>query len=111
MISQDFILSNKISYRIKRHVIFWICWWAYIASTHAANPMGQPEISYFRNLPFTLSEAVLMLIPQLVLTYYFLYFVTTKFLFKNRYWAGFLWAIPGWFITVLLTIFLVNNVN
>jgi hypothetical protein len=73
--------------------------------------MGKPEISYFRNLPFTLSEAVLMLLPQIVFTYYLLYFVTTKFLFKNRYWAAFAWAIPGWFISVLFTIFLVSNVN
>jgi len=111
MINQDFIFSNKPSYRIRRHVAFWFCWWLYIATTHAANPMGKPEISYFRNLPFTLSEAVLVLLPQIVFTYYLLYFVTTKFLLKNRYWAGFAWAIPGWFISVLFTIFLVSNVN
>ncbi len=111
MINQDFIFSNKTSYRFRRHVAFWFCWWLYIATTHAANPMGKPEISYFRNLPFTLSEAVLMLIPQIVLTYYLLYFVTTNFLFKNRYWAAVAWAIPGWFISVLFTIFLISNVN
>ncbi len=111
MINQDFIFSNKTSYRFRRHVAFWFCWWLYIATTHAANPMGKPEISYFRNLPFTLSEALLILLPQIVFTYYLLYFVTTKFLFKNRYWAAFGWAIPGWFISVLFTMFLVSNVN
>jgi sensor histidine kinase YesM len=111
MISKRLILSDKLSDRIKRHFLFWFCWWLYSTTMHAANPMGKPEIAYFRNLPFTMAEAVLLLVPQIVLTYYMLYFVTTKFLLTKKYWLAFAWTIPGWFITVLITMLMVKNFN
>ena len=111
MLTQDFFFSPKIKHRFLRHLAFWFLWWLYAATMHAANPMGQPQISYFRNLPFTLSEAILLLLPHILLTYYMLYFVTTRFIFHNKYWMAFFWTIPGWFISVLFTMYMVKNVN
>ena len=111
MISRNFIFSNKIAIRIRRHLLFWLFWWFYFATMHAANPMGNPKIAYFQNLPFTLTESIVILVPHVVITYYMLYFVMVKFILKNRYWQAFLWAIPGWFVTVLFSLYLVNNVN
>jgi sensor histidine kinase YesM len=111
MISKRLILSDKSSDRIKRHLLFWFCWWLYSTTMHAANPMGRPEISYFRNIPFTMAEAILLLVPQVVLTYYMLYFVTTNFLLKKKYWLAFAWTIPGWFVAVLITMLMVKNLN
>ncbi len=111
MISKNFILSEKKTDRIKRHLLFWACWWLYFGFVHAANPMGKPEIYYFGNLPFTISESLLMLIPQTLLAYPLLYFVLPSFIFKSEYYKAFLWTLLFLFLSLVANIIMIKYVN
>ena len=88
---QHFIFSEKRSDRIKRHLLFWFCYWFYFTALHAASPGGKPEISYFRNIPFATLEAFCLLVPQAFLAYAMLGFVLPKFLLKNLYFLSLAW--------------------
>lgn len=88
---QRFIFSEERSDRIKRHLLFWFCYWFYFTALHAAHPGGKPEILYFRNIPFATLEAFCLLVPQAFLGYAMLGFVLPKFLLKNRYLLSLAW--------------------
>ena len=111
MINQEFIFSEKRGDRIKRHLLFWACWWLYFGFVHAASPMGKPEISYFRNLPFTISESFLMLIPQTLLAYPLMYFVLPRFILPAKYMKAFLWIIVFLFLSVVVNTMMIEHLN
>ena len=72
---QHLIFSVKKSDRIWRHLLFWVVWGGYFIATYMAFPFLRPEHSYFRNIPFTLSESLIHLILQALITYSTLYFI------------------------------------
>jgi sensor histidine kinase YesM len=114
MPNSDLIFSNKRSYRIRRHLLFWFIWWIYFGFVHALNPMlGKPntEFDFFKNLPFTIVESLLMLIPQTVLAYPLIYFVLPRFIFPGKYLKAFLWTLVFLFICVVFNTFMVMQVN
>src|SRR5688572_3019 len=88
ILDNKLIFSNEKGYWIKRHLLFWFCYWLYFGSMHAANSFGKKEIMYFNNLPFTLSESLLMLTPQLLLAYPMLYYILPNYFLKKRYAGG-----------------------
>lgn len=104
---QEFIFSEKRSDRIKQHLLFWGIWYPYITFTHAANPMGYPEMSFYRNPLYTFSESFFVVFAQVPTVYLMLYVVFPKFILKKRYLAGLvliavLWFLCGAFNLVLL---------
>ncbi len=111
MTENSFIFSEKKSDRIKRHLLFWFCWWLYFGFVHAASPMGKPEISYFRNLPFTVSESILLLIPQTLLAYPLMYFVLPRFILPGKYLKAFLWIIVFLFLSVVVNSMMIQHLN
>ena len=110
MLSSKFILSDNRNVRIKRHLVFWFLWWAYFAILHAANPFGKPEISYFRNPGFTLTESVFLVLPQIVLTYGMLYWVLPKFILKKKYVLAIISTVLLWFFGGILNLYLFNEI-
>lgn len=111
MFNQDFIFSEKRSARIKRHLVFWSFWWLYFGLMHAVQPFGKPEISYFRNLPFTLLESFLLLIPQTLLAYPMIYFVLPRFILHNKYGWAFFWTVIFMFLSGVVNLYMVQNLN
>src|SRR6478736_1058184 len=111
MISSKFFISNEPRYRITRHLIFWLVWWIYFGGLHAANAFGRKEISYFNNLPFTFVESILLLFPQIVVTYALLYFVLPRYLMKNKYIVGFMWFVIIWSAAATLNVYVVWYIN
>jgi sensor histidine kinase YesM len=111
MSASSLVFSEKRSDRIKRHFVFWFFWFLYFGFLHAVNPFGKPEISYLKNLPFTITESLLFLPPQMLLTYYMLYFVLPKYMLKNRYLQGFLCTIPIWFLSAVINLYMVREIN
>lgn len=105
----NFILSDKRKDRISRHLIFWFMWWFYFAVSHAANPFNRPEISYFRNPVFTLTESVFLLFPQMPLAYGMLYWVLPKFILKKKYGLAVLCTGILWFICGILNFYLISD--
>ena len=92
------IFSDERKYRISRHLLFWFSWYVYFALLHAANPFGRPEISYFRNPVFTITESFLQLLVQLPLAYGMLYIILPKFILKKKYVLALCGTILFWFL-------------
>ena len=111
MISSQFLISNEPRYSFTRHLVFWLIWWIYFGFLHAANAFGGKEISYFNNLPFTILESILLLIPQIVVTYALLYFVLPRYLMKNRYFLTFVWIVVIWCVAATVNVYVVWYVN
>ena len=111
MLNQNLIFSEKWSARIKRHLLFWVVWGLYFGILHAANPFGQAEISFFRNLPFTISESILFLIPQIILAYTVLYLALPLYFEKNKIIEPILITLFFWFICGWINLFMVNTLN
>ncbi|QNA45426.1 sensor histidine kinase [Lacibacter sediminis] len=106
----DFIFSEKRNDRIKQHLLFWAAWYLYIILTHAANPLGQPEISYFRNPVFTFTESFFTVFAQVPIVYSMLYFVFPKFILKKKYFVSFVWMMLLWFMCGAFTLILLDKV-
>lgn len=106
----DFIFSEKRNDRIKQHLLFWAAWYLYIILTHAANPLGQPEISYFRNPVFTFTESFFTVFAQVPIVYTMLYFVFPKFILKKKYLVSFVWMMLLWFMCGAFTLILLDKV-
>ena len=106
-----FIFSEKRSDRIKRHLLFWFCMWAMTALTHAVNPFGQDEISYFRNPAFTFSESALFVFAQFPIVFVMLYFILPRFIFRKRYVWATLAILLLWFLGGVINLYLIKDVN
>lgn len=89
---KNFIFSEKRSDRIKRHLLYWGCYWAYFTFFHIVGT-GVSKTSQFRNIPYSTLEAFSLYLPQIFFTYALISFVLPKYLLKNRYIPSFLWII------------------
>jgi sensor histidine kinase YesM len=107
---QEFIFSEKRSDRIKQHLLFWAVWYPYITLTHAANPMGYPEMAFFKNPLYTFSESFFVVFGQLPTVYLMLYVVFPKLILKKKYLAGLAWIIVLWFLCGALNLILLGKV-
>ena len=110
-IDSKLVFSDERKYRFSRHLLFWFCYWLYFGLLHAANSFGGPEIMYFNNLPYTLTESLLLLIPQLVIAYPMLYFILPKYLLQKKYAAGLGFTILLWVFAGLITLILMRYFN
>ena len=107
---RELVYSNKWSIRLMRHFLFWFCWWVYFALLHAANPFGKPEISYFRNLPFTITESVFHMFPQMIITYVILYVAFPLFM-KRKIVLGFVVFAATYLLVASINLYMTFNVN
>lgn len=89
---KNFIFSEKRSDRIKRHLLFWSCYWAYFTFFHIVGT-GVPKTSQFRNIPYATLEAFSLYLPQILFTYALISFVLPRYLLKGKYFLSFLWII------------------
>jgi sensor histidine kinase YesM len=106
----NFIFSDRKKDRIRRHLVFWLIWGSYFAFLHAANPVLKPEASYFQNLPFTLTESILLLVPQMLITYLTLYVILPFYLKHNKIIAVIFLAM-AWVLASMLTIVMMKQIN
>lgn len=107
---REFIFSEKKSDRIKQHLLFWIVWYFYITLTHAAGPLGYPQMNHYRNPIYTFSESFCVVYSQLPTVYLMLYVVFPKFFLKNRYLAGLGMIAVLWFLCGALNLILLGKV-
>jgi len=78
---------------------------------HAANSFGAPQIMYFQNLPYTITESVLLILPQFVMVYPILYFILPKYFLKKKYTQGILLTFLLWFIGGMVSVYMALYVN
>jgi sensor histidine kinase YesM len=103
-IDNKLVFSDESKYRLQRHLLFWGFWYVYIGLTHAANPFGSPEISYFRNPVFTFTESFFTVLTQVPITYAMLYIVLPRFLMKKKYVGAAIAILLLWFICGVLNL-------
>jgi sensor histidine kinase YesM len=81
--SYQFIFSNKPTYRIARHLVFWILFTIHLASQNILTG-GYNETEHYRSL----SEIIVYLaffLPFVIATaYFFMYFVLPRYFFVRR---------------------------
>ncbi|MHA4847601.1 sensor histidine kinase [Flavitalea antarctica] len=106
MLSRDFIFSERKSDRIKRHLLFWLCFWIF----NAFLPGYSPGRNYFSNLPNVALKTFQDIIPQMFFAYALIGFILPAFVLKNKYFFSFFWIIFFVFATGALGFILANYV-
>jgi sensor histidine kinase YesM len=91
-----FIFSNRLSYRLQRHFVFWFSWWLFAGFLYSFSA-GLLNIGYWERLPVSLIEALIYLIPHMFLSYSLMYFAIPRFLLKGKYVATLL-SVLGLFV-------------
>jgi hypothetical protein len=89
MLSREFIFSEKKSDRIKRHLLFWFCFWLFNTLCNTISP----DTNYFRTVPFTALRQFRDIVPQIFFAYVLIAFILPRFILKNRYILSFFWLI------------------
>jgi sensor histidine kinase YesM len=106
MLSRDFIFSERKSDRIKRHLLFWLCFWIF----NAFLPGFSPGKNYFSNIPYAALKTFQDIIPQIFFAYVLIAFILPRFVLKNKYILSFFWLIFFVLATGALGFILANYV-
>jgi hypothetical protein len=80
------IFSENKSHRLRRHVIFWLLWWAYFTVSYyhyAQTGLQKLEFEPW-NFPFFLKSISLLSI-HIIACYYFIGYLMPRYLFKAKY--------------------------
>jgi hypothetical protein len=84
MTVHEFIFSNNRRTRIVRHIIFWTCWYLYMACTQLRNQT--PDVIGMKNFViYQLAVSLNRVMLQIVFCY-IIYVVIPYFLQKKKYW-------------------------
>src|SRR6218665_3882239 len=105
MALKDFILSDKWSDRVMRHLLFWAFWSFYFTMVRYWNPAIFIRTGHFGNLFEVALESVLTLIPQTILVYALIGFILPRFVFKGKYLCATLWFTFFLWLTFTATAF------
>lgn len=102
MAHYPFIFSNEIRHRLRRHVLFWLCWWVFQAFLYSFVGLASKP-SYWQQLQVSALEAVVYLMPHMFLSYSLMYGVVPKTILKGRYIAAFFSVVMLFLITALIS--------
>ena len=103
MQSYPFIFSDK--YKLRRHLLFWFCWWAFQSILYAYTA-GLSFLPDFQRLPVSSIDSVLFLVPHMFLTYSMMYFVVPKLLLRSKYILTAVMVLFLFFITASISAFI-----
>ena len=107
---REFIFSEKRSDRIKRHLLFWFCFWLINTLINATISPPRPELNFFRSIAFVASRSYQDIVPQILFAYALIAFVLPRFLLKNKYILSFFWLILFVFTTGFFGFIMANYV-
>ena len=96
-----FIFSDEKSYRVKRHLMFWVFWGIYFGLVRELNPRYYLDNGHFPNLSLTMAQAFIKLLPQTILVYPLLYFILPRYAFNGQY-------IKAWLLIITLVLMLIS---
>lgn len=98
---REFLLSEKRSVWILRHLAFWAFWGFYFAFVRFLNPLRYKEAGgHFLHFWERMGEGFSYLFPQVFLVYPLIYFVLPRYLFRDRYVGAFIFS----FIFLMLSL-------
>jgi hypothetical protein len=84
MLEYPFIFSKK--YQLKRHVLFWFCWWVFQSFLYSF-VAGFSVVANYKRLPISSVEAMVYLVPHMFMAYTLMYIVVPKLLLRSKYTA------------------------
>jgi sensor histidine kinase YesM len=90
---REFLMSEKRSVWLLRHLAFWAFWGFYFGFTRFLSPAGWLLTGRFRPFFGTMGEAYTWLAPQAFLVYPLIYFVLPQYLFRDRYFGALIFSI------------------
>ncbi len=109
-----FIFSNRRSWKIRRHLSFWLCWWVFQSMLYSFSAFVM-QISYLQRLPLSSVEALFFLLPHMFLAYSLMYWVIPNLLVKGKYLVTVLAVILLFLATALLSslisIYILNHIR
>ena len=98
---KEFLLSEKRSVRILRHLAFWAFWGFYFGFVRFLNPLRYKEAGgHFLHFWERMGEGFSYLFPQVFLVYPLIYFVLPRYLFRGKYVGAFIFS----FIFLILSL-------
>lgn len=100
---REFLLSEKRSVWLLRHLAFWAFWGFYFGMVRYLNPINyKANDGQFPDFFPKMVEAYTYLLPQAFLVYPLIYFILPRYVFRGRYLGGFIFSII--FLLLSLTI-------
>ena len=82
----EFIFSEKLSHRTRRHLVFWLLWWIYFAATYYYYlQVGLQAIVWGKLNLILLAESLLLVLLHLIVCYFFLYILLPRYFIKKKY--------------------------
>src|SRR5689334_4540598 len=88
-----FIFSDRLTYRLRRHLAFWGFWWIFqgiLYSFIGLNP--ELKVGYPLYLADAMVVSLVFLIIHIFFAYSLNYFVLPRYLLKQKYWQTALWV-------------------
>jgi LytS/YehU family sensor histidine kinase len=90
------VLSNKTSYRVGRHTLFWLVCWAFQGFIYGFYYIEGRATNLFA---ISYIESLIYLPQHIFLSYAIIYYVLPYFIFRDKYWIGFI----GVIVLILIT--------
>ena len=105
---REFLLSEKRSVWLLRHLAFWAFWGSYFGVVRALNPIKYKEAGgHFVDFWERMGEGFSYLFPQSFLVYPLIYFVLPRYLFRDRYFGAFIFSFIFLMISLVIHAFYV----
>src|SRR3569833_8384 len=79
-----FIFSDARGYRVRRHLLFWGCWWLTQAVLYSFTPSFY-QVSWLQRFEVSSVDALAFMLPHIFLSYSLMYFVIPRFVVKGKY--------------------------
>lgn len=102
MTLREFILSDKNSVRLGRHLVFWLGWGFYFSITRYLNPVVFMTTGRFPDFWKSVVETFFFLLPQTFIVYPALYYILPKFVFNHKYAKAFFWFVIFYLVALLV---------
>ncbi|HEY9047473.1 MAG TPA: histidine kinase [Ohtaekwangia sp.] len=94
------VLSDSSGYRISRHTIFWIACWAFQGFIYGFYYLDGRARNIF---PISFVESLIFLPQHIFLSYAIIYYALPRYIFREKYWTGFLLVILLMLITAAMS--------
>jgi len=88
-----FIFSNKLKYRLRRHIAYWAFWWIFQGFLYSFVYIDNTRYGYPLLLTAAMLESLIFLSMHMFLSYMLIYFVLPRYLLTQKYWQTAAWVV------------------
>jgi len=104
-----FIFSNKLKYRLRRHIAYWVFWWIFQGFLYSFVYLDS-RYGYGLLLTSSMLESLIFLSMHIFLSYMLIYFVLPRYLLKQKYWQTAAWVVFLFLATAFMSALLASTV-